>query len=263
MKVDAVLKLGGSCITVKDKPFTLREEGLNATAKAVSRFLSSGSKLLLVHGGGSFGHYVASSLRREGTSYGSQEASMIHLAMRLLNSKVVLQLTNLGVPSVGVPAMFLYKFRKNSLECFNLDLLEALLKGSVTPVTHGDVVQTDEGDFQVLSGDKISCHLAEAFHAKRVVFAITAPGVYLDEHSERRFLKEIRRDELSKLLPRLSKGVNARVDVTGGLTGKLLEVQNLLERCPWMEVYIVSGLDEKSVFSALSGKLLRGTLIYT
>ncbi|MCD6409845.1 MAG: acetylglutamate kinase [Candidatus Verstraetearchaeota archaeon] len=262
MKVDAVLKLGGSCITVKDKPFTLQEEGLNATVRAVSRFLSGGSKLLLVHGGGSFGHYVAGSLGREGTPYGSREASMIHLAMRLLNSKVVLQLTNLGVPAVGVPAMFLYKFRKNSLECFNLNLLEALLEGSVIPVTHGDVVQTDEGGFQVLSGDKISCHLAEAFHAERVVFAIAVPGIYLDKTNGRRFLKEIKRDKLPEIISRLSKGAKARIDVTGGLAGKLSEVQNLLERCPWMEVYIVSGLDEESVFSALSGKLLRGTLIY-
>ena len=52
-----VLKLGGSVITDKEKPLTPNLEAIERLATEISR--AKVSSLILVHGGGSFGHPVA------------------------------------------------------------------------------------------------------------------------------------------------------------------------------------------------------------
>lgn len=50
-----VLKLGGSVVTDKDEPETVDEAGLAAAADAVAP-LAESRRVVVVHGGGSFGH---------------------------------------------------------------------------------------------------------------------------------------------------------------------------------------------------------------
>ena len=51
-----VVKLGGSVITDKSKPFSYRSDVVSALAEEIA---SSDEKVVVVHGGGSFGHTVA------------------------------------------------------------------------------------------------------------------------------------------------------------------------------------------------------------
>ena len=51
-----LLKLGGSLLTNKNKPFSIRED---VVRNAVQQIIEANDKLILIHGGGSFGHPLA------------------------------------------------------------------------------------------------------------------------------------------------------------------------------------------------------------
>ena len=55
-----ILKLGGSLITDKNKPFSIRSDILQ---KSIEQIINSKERLIVVHGGGSFGHPVAKKYR--------------------------------------------------------------------------------------------------------------------------------------------------------------------------------------------------------
>ena len=56
-----IIKLGGSLITNKNIPFSVDYNSINNIIKQIKNFYeqNTNSKLILVHGGGSFGHPMA------------------------------------------------------------------------------------------------------------------------------------------------------------------------------------------------------------
>ena len=51
-----LLKLGGSLLTDKNQPSSLREDVIN---RAIEQIIESNKNIVLIHGGGSFGHPIA------------------------------------------------------------------------------------------------------------------------------------------------------------------------------------------------------------
>ena len=49
-----LLKLGGSLLTDKNTPSSIREE---IVKNAVQQIIDANERLILIHGGGSYGHY--------------------------------------------------------------------------------------------------------------------------------------------------------------------------------------------------------------
>jgi isopentenyl phosphate kinase len=60
VKADFVIKLGGSAITHKDSPLSPNIEVIEQIARELIKFDLKKKKIVLIYGGGSFGHYVAS-----------------------------------------------------------------------------------------------------------------------------------------------------------------------------------------------------------
>jgi len=101
-----VLKLGGSLITDKNRPETLDDAALAAARDAVASALADGAvdRLVVVHGGGSFGHHHASE-HGVSTTAGTADAGAvmdIHSAMTELNRAVLNRLHERDVPAVPV-----------------------------------------------------------------------------------------------------------------------------------------------------------------
>ncbi len=182
-----VLKLGGSVITEKDRPETLDGEALETAADAVADAVADGdvTDLVLVHGGGSFGHHHASEAGVT-TTEGSTDvtdAIAIHSAMKTLNQFVLSRLHERGVPALPVHPLS----TGSRDEAGNLDLplgqVETLLAEGFVPVLHGDVVATADEGVTVLSGDEIVTTAASTLDADRVGLCSTVPGV-LDAEDE-------------------------------------------------------------------------------
>ncbi len=97
-----VVKIGGSVLTDKDEEFSLKEDVLERISGELA---SAKNRLVLVHGGGSYGHPVAS--EHDISSGFSNEDQLMgfsetHEAMEELNSKVVEFLLGAGMAAVPV-----------------------------------------------------------------------------------------------------------------------------------------------------------------
>ncbi|MEF8757613.1 MAG: isopentenyl phosphate kinase [Halobacteriales archaeon] len=218
-----VLKLGGSVITDKDRAETLDAPALDAAADAVADAWDGGPDgLVLVHGGGSFGHHNAEEYGVSATE-GTRDAdavAAIHGAMTALNRFVLSRLHERGVPAVPVHPLSAAHRDGEA----NLDLptgqVATLLGEEFVPVLHGDVIAHVGAGATIVSGDELVVALARGVDADRVGVCSTVPGV-LD--ADDRVIPEIASfGDVADVL-----GASDATDVTGGMAGKVRTLSDL------------------------------------
>ncbi|PSP55367.1 acetylglutamate kinase [Halobacteriales archaeon QS_1_67_19] len=219
-----VLKLGGSVITEKDHPEAIDGPALDGAADAVADALAAGEveQLVIVHGGGSFGHHHASDHGVSKTD-GARDAAAaveIHGAMQTLNDFVLARLHDRDVPAVPVHP-FSAASRNGAGElALPTAQVETMLGEGFVPVLHGDVVAHRGEGVTILSGDEVVTAVADAIGADRIGFCSTVPGV-LDGDDE--VIGEIRSYEaVADYL-----GGSEATDVTGGMAGKVRALLSL------------------------------------
>ena len=215
-----VLKLGGSVITEKDRAETVDREALDELAGAVAD--ADAGELVLVHGGGSFGHHHAEH-HGVSTTRGSHDVEAvadIHGAMKTLNEAVMAALREHGVPAVPIHPFSTASRDGCGTLAFPTDQIETLLGEGFVPVTHGDLLgHTGEG-VTVVSGDELVVSLADGLEADRVGLCSTVPGV-LD--GEGNVIDRI--DTFEAVADAL--GGSDATDVTGGMAGKVRTLLDL------------------------------------
>lgn len=182
-----ILKLGGSLITNKTIPYSFRENIVRKIAKELVT-----EDLILIHGGGSFGHYEAS----------KGDIAKTSLAMQKLNLLVSTVLYEEGVRIFPLPG-----------RCFSIDTIIAYLKRGFVPLIYGDI---DE-DGRIISGDDIAIILAKAFKS-RALFATNFDGVLVNGKAVQE-INDLNFDEIKQ---------QVSFDVTGGIKSK---VRKILENC--------------------------------
>ena len=126
-------------------------------------------------------------------------------------------------------------------------------------ITFGDVVDCDEKEFGILSGDDIVVRICEDIaNVSRLVFALKGVDGILMKPPE-----EATDDDLiTEWSPSISfRGVhNTEIDVTGGIALKAkrgAEVASL-----GVDVFIVNGEKPERIFDACMGIPTKGTRIY-
>ncbi|MEM1509465.1 MAG: isopentenyl phosphate kinase [Thermofilaceae archaeon] len=216
-----IVKLGGSLITDKEKPFTLRKDALEEASIKLAEIAKS-IKLLIVHGGGSYGHYAVA------LSTGSQLNLITDVTywMTLLNLEVIASMRKHGLPVVGLPTYAIARLDENGDCLLNVELVRAFLCMGVIPVTYGGLARKGES-LAILSGDTLASELAIRLGASKLVFLMDVDGVYtLDPRADSRssFIKNFTRDDL-ELVKQGSRGL----DVTGGIGLKLKEALRAAE----------------------------------
>jgi len=229
-----VLKLGGSVVTRKDEPETVDREALGRAAGAIARDPPDGG-LVLVHGGGSFGHYHAD---RHGVSAadGNRDAealAAVHAAMTDLNDAVLDALHERDVAALPVrPLSLAHRGGGDRGRTGDGDVgddssgdatatlhlptgsVAAMLAEGFVPVLHGDVVAHRGKGGTVLSGDEVVVSLARSLGAERVGVCSTVPGVL---GADGEVVPRI--DSLDDVAGAL--GASDATDVTGGMAGKV------------------------------------------
>ncbi|WP_435075356.1 isopentenyl phosphate kinase [Halorubrum sp. HHNYT27] len=218
-----VLKLGGSLITEKSRPETLDEDALDAACDAIAAALAEGTvdRLVVVHGGGSFGHHHASE-HGVSTSAGTHDPAAVmdvHTAMTALNRAVLDRLHDRDVPAVPVHPLSL-SARPDGAEG-DLDLplssTATMLEEGFVPVLHGDGVATADAGVTVVSGDELVVELAAGLGARRVGVCSTVSGV-LDVDGD--VIPAI--DSFDAVAEAL--GASDATDVSGGMAAKVREL---------------------------------------
>ncbi len=256
-----MLKLGGSVITVKEKPSTINRR---AIARLVEEIKCADVKsLILVHGGGSFGHpfakqyNIASGYSEPGQLIGFAKT---HQAMVTLNKLIVDTLIQSGVPAVAVqPSAFIATKRGRILD-FNSGLIGRMMGMELMPVLYGDSVLDVEQGFSILSGDQLVAALATSFAAEQIVICVDVDGLYTADPKLNPDAKLIPKISLNQLKAFDGKiGESTVTDVTGGMYGKIAELMPAVEK--GVGVKIINARKINRLYKALTGQRVKGTEI--
>ncbi len=253
-----LLKLGGSVLTDKSRPYTARRDQIRSLAEEVGEALKKdpGMKLIIGNGGGSFPHQPA---KKGDLANGIKDAWQLehlvetHRAAGELNAIMVDSLVKAGVPAVAVkPSSAAYTDGKEIVD-FNILIFEELLKLGAVPVIHGDVLVDIKQGCSIASTEKLLSYIAKLLPVKRIVIGTNVEGV-LD--ADGKVIPEITQKSVASIRRHLGGAVGA--DVTGGMLHKvesMLELANLGH-----EVLIVNAMKPGCVKKALAGEAL-GTRI--
>lgn len=256
-----ILKLGGSVITIKNKPLTPNMPTIKRLAKEIAG--SRISQLILVHGGGSYGHPIAAEYK---IAEGFRERDQIigfsktHNAMVSLNMLIIEALINEGLPSISMAPSSFIVTRHGRIQDFHRGPLEQALKLGFIPVLYGDAVFDYETGFAILSGDQLVSRLAVEFNARRIIIGVDVNGLYTADPKTNENAKLIPCATLSDLKSFIG-GISGSksTDVTGGMMGKIFEL--ILPVMNGVEVFIVNALKPGNVYKALKGEETVGTRI--
>ncbi len=258
-----ILKIGGSVLTDKSLPSTSRPDQIRRIAAEIKAGMSS--KLVLVHGAGSFGHHQA---REFGLKSGLNEKSIrgimpTHNAVRELNDMIVAALYANGVYAAPVHPLSACVLKDGRIEHLDLDVIDRMLADGIVPVLHGDVVMDTVKGIDVLSGDQLVAYLAKALGAKKVGIGTNVDGVYAGIHAngvdakDFKIIRAITPSHIDQVKESLSG--SGGVDVTGGMYGKIMELMELTGS--GVTSCVFNAEKPGNTASFLKGENVEGTLI--
>ena len=255
----AILKLGGSVITYKDLPLTPNVRAIRNIAKAIPRDVVG--RLVVVHGGGSFGHWAAKtySLSSEDPFERAANFSVIRWAMESLNNVITKLLIEAGLPACSLQTSALVVNKSGEIGEDRLEIVSRFLSMGLIPVMFGDAVLDSEAGFSIASGDSLCAQLVERLEAERVVFAVDVDGVYTSDpktNPDAQLVKDLSVSSLSDIEIR---SASSAYDVTGGMIKKLEEILSVVKK--GAVVYVVNGFFPDRVRDALLGRKVIGTVI--
>ena len=238
----AIVKLGGSILTDKQVPFSLRVHVLNRIALELSQY---NGPLLIVHGGGSFGHSMATAFdysnnRLFSNPYG---VANIHYAMRILNNALVKVFLNSGLNAISIePISYLYTSNGLIKKVF-LQPFKQAIEHNLVPVTFGDIVFDDKLESFIVSGDDLIGLLASALKATKIVLCTDVDGVFAEINGQKKLINEINKSNIHQILTSIQKlpeFSKQKIDVTGGMYHKIKELWKLAEQ--GISSFIINGL---------------------
>ena len=264
------LKLGGSLITDKTRPYTVRLDKLAKLTAEIASALGStpGLTLLLGHGSGSFGHTAA---KRYGTREGMPGASgaesadreywrgfaEVHFRAAQLNAHVMDALQHAGLPALAFPPSASLAAREGQIINWDLTPIRDALRNHLLPVVYGDVAFDDSRGGTIVSTEDVFEYLARDLSPARILLAGLEPGVWEDFPNRTRVLPTIR----PQTYEAAQAGIRAAaaVDVTGGMQSKVRQMLALAGELG-LSAQIFSGEEPGNVQQALMGKAI-GTII--
>jgi len=233
-------------ITDKSKPFSYRPDVVSALSEEIA---SSDQKVVVVHGGGSYGHVVA---KQHGITTDAAEAPAVGVAqtrgaMYELDRLVCKTMMEFKLnPYPFSPFDAVARAGKAPVAAW----LKGLLKEGLTPVTFGDVSLSSSG-FRVISGDIIVQDLAKILAPERCVFALDVDGVY--EGNTRVIIPELTPSRIRRM------SVPSGDDATGGMKLKLEAAARIA--AAGTKVCFVSGYRRNEFSKALKGLDFYGTVV--
>jgi isopentenyl phosphate kinase len=256
-----ILKIGGSVITNKDGELAARTEVINRLAEEIQK--AHVQNLVIVHGGGSFGHPTAQKYGiKEGLHEETQKVGFAetHHVMTVLNGLVMDSLVWHNIPAISVAPSCCVVTENGRIKTFEDAVFKSYLKMGFVPVLYGDATLDGKLGFTVLSGDQIVSHLARALGAKKIIIGVDTDGLYdADPKVEKnaKMYTHLTLAELEKIKTKF--GGSTAADVTGGMLGKVSELIPAVAQ--GIPVTMVNAAKPNRVYKALMGEAIEGTVI--
>jgi len=258
-----ILKLGGSAITDKTVVASPKNEVIDRLAGEIKR--ADLDNLIVIHGGGSFGHPIAAKYGIQGgfkeddltQKFGYAET---HHMMTVLNGIVMDAFIVHEVPAVSVAPANCVVTENGRIKGFDEAVLKAMSKLAFTPVMYGDTVMDEKLGFTILSGDQLVAYLALKYNAEKIIIGVDTDGIFEADPKttpDAVPIKHLTLAELKALQPKLGKA--AGTDVTGGMAGKIAELIPAVEA--GIPITVTGATKSLSIYRALTDKSVLGTVI--
>lgn len=258
------LKLGGSLITDKLRPYTPRLEVIQRLAEEIAQALRENPhlRLLVGHGAGSFGHVPAKKYGTRSGVHNQQEwlgFAEVWKEAATLNRYVTDAFINAGLPVISFSPCASVTANDGQVESWDLYPIRSAIEAGLLPLVFGDVIFDRQRGGTILSTEDLFDYLARHFHPQRILLAGIEKGVWRDYPQCTTLLTNITPATFQSTTLHLG-GSNA-TDVTGGMASKVRQSLALVEAIVGLEVLIFSGEEPGAIRSALQGENL-GTLIH-
>ncbi len=258
-----IVKLGGSVITYKEKPLTPNFSAIEKISQVIKE-LKKHFKVIIVHGGGSFGHYwsVKYDMHTMPAAYPDEGVAKVRDSMIKLNLIIIDKLLSNGLKPLSVHAS---SFVFNNEYCRDqvLDMFNMIKNNDLIPVTYGDVVHASGGKFSILSGDTLMNILSNVLKPRFSIFTTNVDGIYdyIDGGNLMSKIlinknKEISVGGTSNTKIKIS---NITFDVTGGMKRKISESANIVIN--GTSVYLINGFYPERIIDMVNGNDFIGTSI--
>ena len=253
-----ILKLGGSVVTHKDEYMSAHTGNIKRLAEEIAE--AEAYPLVIVHGGGSFGHPIA---KKHGISDGLVDKSQIfgfsetHLAMVKLNEVIVDLLLQAGVPAFAFSPSSMLRTDGKRLKELDTRLVKEYIELGMVPVLYGDAVLDSKQAFTILSGDQLTAKLSNDMGADRVIFGSDVDGIFTDNPKLTPDAMLIETVSISS--NEANVGDTTHTDVTGGMLGKLSEASEAVRG--GADVIMVNAFVPGRVRAALRGEKVIGTVL--
>lgn len=256
-----ILKLGGSVITDKSGELAAKTEDINRIAEEIKR--ADIDNLIIIHGGGSFGHPTAEKWNlKEGFKEPAQKLGFAetHHVMTVLNGLVMDALIWHEIPAVSYAPSTCFVTENGRVKGCDSGNLEKMMEMEFTPVLYGDAVLDNKIGFTVLSGDQLAAYLAVKLKAEKIIFGVDTDGLYEADpkvdSTAKPYLK-LNLEQLKRVQAKIGKAQTK--DVTGGMAGKIAELIPAVEA--GIPVQIINATRNLRVLRGLTGERIEGTII--
>lgn len=254
-----VLKMGGSVITNKYEHFSARNEAIEKIAQGISKIKQP---LVLIHGAGSYGHPLAKKYEiHKGYFSSSQLDGLVEIRIKMQKlGEILTQIfRKYGMKIIPIISSSCMIAENKRLLRVEIEPFRIFLKIGLIPMCNGDVVADRKLGFSIISGDQMATYLARELGAKKVIFGCDVDGIFTSDpkqNEEAELIPIIKFKDLRKILKEYVSETKAP-DVTGGMLGKLNEINNLMKS--GIEVIIMNLNRPEDLIKVMSGKDVKCT----
>lgn len=255
-----LVKLGGSLITNKSKPLTLREDVLTDVIAQIARAINAGHTIILGHGSGSFAHVPAEKYQTIKGKVDYQSvygAAVVEDAASQLNRIVVSEALKQSLPAISLRPFDFLSLGDNSVDSIFSTVVRQSLHQGFLPVTYGDVVMAKSIGFTILSTERIlnilSLELRDEFTITKVIHCGETDGFLVDG----RVIDVIDLSSITSIKEAIHE--TAGFDVTGGMWHKVEESMFLAKQ--GIDSYIVGGNHGGNLYRCIVGDTCIGTKV--
>jgi len=252
MKKIILIKLGGSLITEKDKPYTSRDDVINQLAIEIKKIITTKKDTIFIlgNGGGSFAHYPAKKYHiQDKTKKDLFGYAAVQDGAAQLNRIVVGALLKQGIPAVSLHPSSFVTASGGVKKAFFTDSLFGQLHNHLTPVIYGDIVFDEKDSYHIFSTEALFSLIIpelrkEHYQVEKIIHLTSVAGV-LD--AKKQIIPLISQQNFVEVKKHIFK--TKGTDVTGGMLHKIETALSYAKN--GIPTYIIQGDNKQKLLTKL------------